>query len=148
MKLLSSRQRAHLSILARTAYNRASAGGALHEDFNQWRHAEARSATVELDTELREGFTISQCPAKAFDALKAHFEAMAGDAGKAFDTLTGPENDLRQLLHVIGTTGRAKGLHASYAAGICRRMFGHDEPTNTTEARAVLAALVKAKKKA
>jgi len=137
---LTPKQRSMLGQLAKRAWKKQHDSGAIDEDETTWRHREAMEATS--------GFKISEAPKRCFDALKAHFETMAGDAGKAFETLTGPDNETRQLAHEIGVAAKACGVTAGYVAGICRRMFGCDSWSGAEQGRAVLIALKKKGQKA
>jgi len=131
---LTPKQRSMLGQLAKRAWKKQHDSGAIDEEETKWRHREALE---------RCGFIISEAPKRCFDDLKSHFETMAGDAGKAFETLTGPDNETRQLTHEIGVAAKACGVTAGYVAGICRRMFGCDSWSGAEQGRAVLIALKK-----
>lgn len=139
---LTAPQRSFLGGLADGARRMLISRGAIDEHdetAKQWRHRESREATRDLDPKGI-GWTISEAPKLAFDALKARFEMLSGQAGKALETLSG-SNDVRQLTHNIATTARECGVSDSYVAGICRRMFGRDDWRGTKEGGAVLIAL-------
>jgi hypothetical protein len=118
--------------VAREAYARLAPG--LSESFDEFRHDEAQRIC---------GVKISEAPASAFNALFAHFKALKGDTGVAYDYHAGPSTELRQHLHHISVAERAAGVTGGYTVGICRRMFRHDQPQSIREALAVLAALTK-----
>lgn len=142
LKLLSAPQRSFLGGLADGAFRRLVSRGAIDphdEDAQAWRRRQAREATAELDPQ-RIGWTISEAPATCFNALKSRFEALAGETGKALDTMMTP-NDVRQLAHGIEVVSREIGVTAPYVQGICKRMFGRKDWQGAEEGRAVLIAL-------
>jgi hypothetical protein len=138
-KPLSAKQRSTLAQVAKDAYTRLAPG--LSEGFDEWRKTEARNATKTLRGAPPEGWTISEAPAWAFDALMGHFQALKGATGKAYDQLTGPSAVTKNMIWIIAETERKNSIHAGYSAGICRQMWGHDAPQNENEAKGVLTAL-------
>lgn len=147
LRSLTKPQRAFLGLLADGARRRLIQHGAIDahdESADDWRRREAREATKDLDPQGH-GWKISEAPAHAFDALKAHFEVLSGKSREALDTLTGPSNDTRQLTHLIDVQTKACGVTAGYVQGICKRMFGGRTTWQTAhEGKAVLAALKQA----
>lgn len=138
-KPLSTGQRSTLAQVAKEAYTRLAPG--LSESFDEWRKTEARNATKSLHSAPFQGWTISEAPAYAFDALMGHFQALKGATGKAYDQLTGPSAVTKNMIWIIVETERKNGITAGYSAGICRQMWGHDVPQNENQAKAVLSAL-------
>lgn len=138
-KPLSPRQRSTLAQVAKEAYTRLAPG--LSETFDEWRKTEARKATKHLQGAPPDGWTISEAPAWAFDALMGHFQALKGATGKAFDQLTGPSAVTKNMIWIIAQTERENGVPEGYSAGICRQMWGHDAPQDENQAIAVLTAL-------
>ena len=140
MKPLTKSQKKLLVMLARRGWQKLHAAGAIDEDFNTWRRREAVAAC---------GRSISEAGRGDFDALYAHFLALAGETEGAFKAASNPlPNGLRNVLHVMGVEMKKAGVGAAYVAGICRRMFGRDEPASEAEAKAVLVAVIKHGKKA
>lgn len=140
-KLLSTSQRSTLAAVAREAFKRLSPG--LGESFDEFRHFEARAVTRKLRNAPPDGWTISEAPASAFNAIFAHFKALKGDLDVALDYHLGPSSEMRNHLHNITVAERAAGVTPGYTASICRRMFGEATPQNEAQARAVLTALRK-----
>lgn len=146
-RTLTGPQRAYLGRFAESTRRMLIERGAIdeHEETpKEWRHREAREATKDLDPQGI-GWTISEAPKQAFDALKARFEMLSGQAGKALETLSGPSNDMRNLAHEINKAAKACGVGPGYIAGICKRQSGGTRTTWTTpaEGKAVLVALTK-----
>lgn len=133
-KPLTPKQRGYLAQLAKQAHTYLTGKGAIDEPFDAWRKQEAMEASG--------GFTISEAPSRAFDALEQRFLMLAGKTEKALERALGPENDMRQLAHEIGVAQRQAGVTPGYVAGICKRMFdGATTWGNARQAKAVLAAL-------
>lgn len=144
---LTGPQRSYLGRFAESTRRMLIERGAIeaHEETaKEWRHREAREATKDLDPQGI-GWTISEAPKQAFDALKARFEMLSGQAGKALETLSGPSNDMRTLAHEIDKAAKTCGVGSGYIAGICKRQSGGTRTTWTTpaEGKAVLVALTK-----
>ena len=144
---LTNPQRSFLGGLADGARRMLIERGAIDEHdetAKEWRHREAREATKKLDPEGK-GWTISEAPKHAFDELKARFEMLSGQAGKALETLSGPSNDMRNMAHEIEKARKACGVHPNYIVGICRRQSkgARDTWTNVEQGKAVLVALNK-----
>ena len=145
---LTAPQRSFLGLLADGARRMLIERGAIDErdeTAKAWRHREAREATKDLDPQ-RIGWTISEAPKQAFDALKARFEMLSGASGKALETLSGPSNDVRQLSHQIAVLAREIGVNDAYIGGIANRMFGRRDWRGAEEGRAILIALKQAQR--
>jgi hypothetical protein len=147
VKLLTNAQRSFLGGLADGAHRLMVSRGAIdphEESCTPWRRRHAREATADLHPQAI-GWTISEAPAFCFDALKARFEALAGQTDKALETLTGTPNDIRQMAHNISVVAKACGVGDAYIAGICKRQSrgARNGWTTLSEGKAVLTALTK-----
>lgn len=146
-KTLTKPQRAFLGGLADGARRLLIKHGAIeaHEETaKEWRHRETRAATKPLDPQGA-GWTISEAPAFAFDAIKAHFEMLSGQSDKALETLMSDPNEMRQMAHAISVAARECGVGENYIGGICKRQSRGQRNTWRTveEGKAVLIALKK-----
>lgn len=113
IKLLSSPQCAMLGRMAKDAWRKHHDAGATDEPEKEWRHREARAATA---TKARpQGWTISEAPASCFDALYAHFLAMQGHTGRAYEIHMGPGNEERRQRYKIRELAKELNLPAGYA---------------------------------
>lgn len=144
-KTLTSPQRSFLGGLADGARRILIDRGAIEahdETAKDWRHRETREATKPLDPQGL-GWTISEAPAYAFDAIKAHFEMLSGRAEKAMETLMSDPNEMRQMAHAISVAARECGVGENYISGICKRQSRGRRTTwrNVQEGKAVLIAL-------
>jgi len=147
VKLLTNPQRSFLGGLAAGASRLMVTSGAIdphEESCTPWRRRHAREATADLHPQAV-GWTISEAPGFCFDALKARFEALAGQTDKALETLTGTPNDIRQMAHNISVAAKACGVGEAYIAGICKRQSRGARTgwTTLSEGKAVLSALTK-----
>lgn len=129
-----------LAQVARKAWTRQTASGALDETFDAFRHREAQAAT--RSPQIPEGFTLRTAPRRCFDDLLAHFQAIDGDTGAALDTLNEP-NELRQIRRTIQETAKEKGVGPEYVSRICLNQCGRLSPETMPQAVAVLTALKK-----
>lgn len=101
-----------LGRMAGDAWLKHHHSGATEETEKEWRHREARACIRKLIG--GEGLTISEAPKEFFDALYAHFLALQGQSGKAFEVHMGPGNEERQWRFKIAAAAKALGLPADY----------------------------------
>jgi hypothetical protein len=137
---LSPRQRSSLTLIARQGWQILTKAGAIDEAFDDWRRREAEAAC---------GFTISAAPSSMFDALAAHFFALAGKPEKALEIAMEPTpNDVRQVLFLVQQERSRQGLSEAYVSGISKAMFKKPTPETVGEARGVLFALIRRRQRA
>jgi hypothetical protein len=137
---LTPKQRGLLGRIAHTAWTRQTRAGAIDEPETEWRRREARSVTGTFKQPL--GYTISEAPRAAFDALFPHFLTLGGEVTQAMDFLMGPGNDMLTLAFRIKEAESLADVGREYTQAICARQCGKQWPESVKEARAVLAALV------
>ncbi len=114
---LSNKEKAHLSRLAQDAWSQLARAGATDQREHEWRREQALSAA---------GVRISEATRRHFASLKAHFLAMAGKAGEAFQTAVNDdprENPRRQALWQLRAELAKNQLDASYAEEILRDKY-------------------------
>ncbi len=104
---LSNLQKAVLSQIAKKAYEVAGRHFATDDLTSEdWRHREAITAC---------GSRISQARNSQYNALKSHFENLAGAAGRAFSTaMREPTERRRQLLWSLDQSLKKYGLDQAY----------------------------------
>lgn len=121
---LSNRQKAYLSGLAKTAWRILSQGGGTDEKEQEYRQREAISCCGRRISEARNG---------DFSDLEAHFLALAGKSGRAFDSaMKADSNPARQALFKLRKLLQKQGRAEDYAAKILRDKY----KTTLTEATA------------
>lgn len=112
---LSNRQKAYLSGLAKAAWRILSQGGGTDEKEADYRKREAISCC---------GRRISEARNRDFSDLEAHFLALSGKSGRAFDSaMKADSNPARQALYKLRQLLAKQGRDESYAAKILRDKF-------------------------
>lgn len=98
-------------MVAKPVWKKLSKIGVVEETFDAWRHRECEALC---------GYRLSDAPKNLHDEIEAHFRALGGDTGGAYQQLTGRQNAERQQRYVI--TGLCKELNVSnpetYAASL------------------------------
>lgn len=113
---LKNHQKAYLSQLAEEAYNVARAHYS-HDDLklDAWRQRESINAC---------GLRISEAEQRHYNDIKAHFELLKGDSGRAFQTqMREAGSDLRIADHKLSQELKKHGLTREYAEAIAIRKF-------------------------
>ena len=119
---LSNDQKFKLSALARRAFNRelalARGRGEKLADLNEseFRHRHVALACGKLGLRC--------CSQDDYGAVKAHFQDLLGESGKAMNTLVYAEGNSRRIAeYKLVQACRRSGLTLAYAASICRNQF-------------------------
>ncbi len=115
-EMLKPWQKRLLSDLAEAAYKRAQQHHA-HDDLSMtdWRHRESIEAA---------GVRISEAQQKHYNLIKAHFELLAGESGKAFNThMREHTSPLRIARHKLDEELKKHQLQESYATHIAGCKF-------------------------
>jgi len=107
---LTREQKARLSILARAAFAKSGSG-----DANVWRREVAIRAC---------GRRISEAVQRDYLTLKATFQDLAGESGRALETLLRSESEPQRVaLYRLTQECGKRGLQLAYPEAICRRQY-------------------------
>lgn len=100
-----------ICIVAHNAWMKLKDADVIDEPFDAWR---------QRICEEQFGVRLSKAPAHLHDEIEAHFLSLVGEAGKAFDRLTGPGNAERRQRHTIRGLAEKLGVSdpATYAASL------------------------------
>ncbi len=110
-RLLSAKQRTALARIAKEAWSKLDASGAIDEPFADWRHRIAKAAT--------NGRSISTAYNDEWDALIVAFKSQAGNLDGAFaQAVSRTTNTQRQLWHRITQNLTKADLPDTYALKI------------------------------
>jgi hypothetical protein len=96
-----------ITLIARSAWQRLDAAGAIDETFDAWRHREAEAVV---------GCRISAASSPQLDRLETHFLSIAGQPAKALDAELGEDGQTKRRRYVIRQLATQLGLPADYAA--------------------------------
>ncbi len=109
---LSKKQKGIICRIAARAFEHRGATG----DAKEWRR-EQQHAAVGVGS-------LTDCTQEHYNDLVAHFEGLAGEAGRQFNaTLRQEDEELRQKRHNLAVALEERGLDASYAESICRDQY-------------------------
>lgn len=107
---LTREQKARLSILARDAFAKSGSGNA-----DSWRREVAIRAC---------GRRISEAAQRDYLPLKAAFQDLAGESGRALETLLRAESEPQRVaMHRLTQECGKRGLRLAYPEAICRRQY-------------------------
>jgi hypothetical protein len=108
---LSRNQKAELSMLARSAWEKFQRPG----DEHQWRHEQAAKAC---------GKRISQASQRDYLPIRAHFRDLLGQSDRAFRDLMAVDTEPQRIaMAKLRHECTARKLPLDYPAAICRKQF-------------------------
>ena len=119
-RLLTPAQRSLLAVLARRAWAKLDAAGAIEISFDEYRHEKSIEVCGRKISEARPG---------DFDILFVTFKAAAGDIDAAYRRASSRvDNQCRTLIHRIHSYLDAPGITLAYGLKIARDKFGWTKP--------------------
>jgi hypothetical protein len=114
--LLDNMQKARICILARSAFERLGSGGVPPSNYADWRREEQFKAVGKL--------SLRHCLQSDYLSLVAHFQALAGDTDRAFNTHLRDSLQEKEIArYKLEEACEERGLNLSYPGVICRRQF-------------------------
>jgi hypothetical protein len=113
--LLDNMQKARICILAREAFNALNSQLSTL-NFRDWRQEEQFKAVGKL--------SLCDCSQRDYLSLVAHFQALAGDTDRAFNTHLRDSLQEKEIArYKLGQACEERGLDISYPSKICRSKY-------------------------